>query len=491
MASFWEHLQLTFRIADAADIVLVSLFVYAFFMWSKSTASRQMLVGVAVAALIYVLARAYDLYMTAAMFQAALAFAAVAVIVVFQEDLRRFFARLASLGKLGRTRNHTTDPSFDVIVETVFELAKKKTGALLVVQGKEPLDRHTQGGVATDARISKALLDSIFDPHSMGHDGAVIIDQNRIAQFAARIPLSENSEEIGSRGTRHCAALGLSELSDAMVMVVSEERGVVSVAEDGVLARVDAPGALKLRLERFTERVRPRNAAETSRRFFMENPGLKVAAFLLACLAWFLVSYEAETVQKTFVVPIEYRNLADTLDIDDAAPTEARVTLTGYERAFNLLAPSTLKVSLDLSAVTEAQQEVVIDDSNFKSPSNLTLFRSVPRVVSFGVHTWVKARVPVELRTEGRLPRNLRDREMKVVPDAVQVLVWRSFKTPNLRVYTESIDLMRMTDATETKAKLVLPQYMRLESDQPNEVMLMLDSVATSTEAISIPQAQP
>jgi len=276
-----------------------------------------------------------------------------------------------------------------------------------------------------------------------------------------------------------------------MVVVVSEERGVVSVAEAGTLEKVDAPVALKQRLERFSERVRPRNAAETSRRFFVENPGLKVAAVLIACMAWFLVSFEAETVQKTFVVPIEYRNLPDTMDIDDAAPTEARVTLTGYERAFNLLAPSTLKVSLDLSAVTEAQQQIVIDDSNFKTPSNLSLFRSVPRVVAFGVHTWVKARVPVELRTEGRLPRNLREREMKVVPEAVQVMVWRSYKAPTLRVYTESIDLSRMTDASETKVKLVLPQYMRLESDQPIEVLLVLDTVPMSTEATNVPQGQP
>ncbi|GJM24508.1 MAG: adenylate cyclase [Phycisphaerae bacterium] len=491
MNSIWEHLQVSFRIADAADIVLISLFIYAFFMWSKSTASRQMLVGLAVAALVYVLARAFNLYMTAAMFQGALAFAAVAVIVVFQEDLRRFFARLASLGKLGRSRNYTSDPSFDVIVETVFELAKKKTGALLVIQGTEPLERHTQGGVATDARISKALLDSIFDPHSLGHDGAVIIDQNRIAQFGARLPLSENSEEIGGRGTRHCAALGLSELSDAMVMVVSEERGLVSVAEGGSLERIDAPVALKLRLERFTERVRPRTPAETSRRFFVENPGLKVAAVFLASLAWFLVSFEAETVQKTFVVPIEYRNLADTMDIDDSAPTEARVTLTGYERAFTLLAPSTLKVSLDLSTVTEAEQQIVIDDSNFKTPSNLSLFRSVPRVVSFGVHVWVKSQASVELRTEGRLPRKLREREMKVVPEAVQVLVWRSLKASNLRIYTEPIDLSRMTDATETKAKLILPQHMRLENDQPTEVLLVLDAVPTSPQATDVPQGQP
>lgn len=486
-----EQLQRTFRFADAADIVIISLFLYAFFMWFKSTASRQILIGIGVLAAVYLLARAFDLYMTAAMFQAGLAFAALAAIVVFQEDLRRSFARVASLGKLPRVRTHTTDAGLDVLIEIVFELAKKKIGALLAVRGKEPLDRHVRGGVATDARISKALLDSIFDPHSMGHDGAVIIDHDRIAQFAARLPLSDNSREIGSKGTRHSAALGLSELSDALVVVVSEERGEVSVAERGKLERVGTPVELKKQLDRFTRRVRPRNATDFRRLLLIENSGLKVTAVLVACIAWFLVSFEAESIQKTFVVPVEYRNLPDTMDIDETAPTEARLTLTGFERAFNLLAPSTLKVSLDLSKVEEGPQQIAIDESHVKLPSNLALFRSAPRIVSFGVHTWVRARVSVEPRTEGRLPRELRQREIKVIPDAVQVLIWRSFKSSTTKIYTEPIELSRINESSEFKTKLVVPEYIRIETDQPTEVKVKLGIITENTEGGAVPPGGP
>jgi uncharacterized protein (TIGR00159 family) len=478
-----EQLHRTFRLADAADIALVSLFLYTFFAWFKSTASRQILVGIGVLAIVYLLARAFDLYMIAAIFQAGLAFAAVAAIVVFQEDLRRAFVRIASLGKLSRNRTATTDEDLDVLVEIVFELAKKRIGALLAIRGREPLERHVRGGVPTDARISKALLDSIFDPHSMGHDGAVIVHQDRIAQFAARLPLSDNSTQIGTRGTRHSAALGLTELADAMVIVVSEERGEVSVAERGKLEPLATPMELKKRLERFTHRVQPRTAADSRHRMLVENPGLKVTAVLVACIAWFLVSFEAETVQKTFVVPIEYRNLAETMDIDEAAPREARITRTGFERAFNLLAPSTLKVSLDLSKVGEGPQQIVIDESHVKLPSNLGLFRSAPRIVEFGVHTWVRARVGVEPRTEGRLPRALRQGEIKVIPNAVQGFVWRSFKSSTAKIYTEPIDLSRLTPASEIRAKLVVPQHMRLDSDQPTEVRVRLEIVGENAGA--------
>ncbi len=486
--SILEQLQRTFRLADAADIALVSLLLYAFFMWFKSTASRQILVGIGVLAIVYLLARAFDLYMITAIFQAGLAFAAIAAIVVFQQDLRRSFARLALLGNLRRFRTQTVDENLDILVEIAFDLAKKKIGALLVVRGTEALDRHLRGSVAVDAQISKALLDSIFDPHSMGHDGAVIIDQDRISQFAAHLPLSESIREIGTRGTRHSAAVGLSELCDAMVVVVSEERGDVSIAEAGKLRKVDSPVELKQRLDRFSQRVRPREATDRRRRLPIQNLGLKLAAVLVACVAWFLMSFDAETVQKTFVVPIEYRNLSDKMDIDDSAPTEARLTLTGYERAFNLLATSTLKVSLDLSNVAEGPQQIAIDESNVKLPSNLVLFRSVPRVVSFGTHTWVRVRLAVTARTEGRLPRELRQREVRVIPDEVQVLIWRSFRSSTTKVYTETIDLSRMTDAAELKAKLVMPEYMRLETGQPSDVGVKLDAITDKTDAIHAPQ---
>ncbi len=370
MVYAFEQFGRTFRWVDVVDIAFVSLFIYTFFQWFKSTASRQVLVGVGVLVVVYLLTRLLDLYMTAAIFQASLAFTAIAAIVVFQEDLRRSFSRLANLGRLHRSRDDDIEEYLDILVEIVFELAKKKVGALLVICGEESIERHLRGGVDVDARISKTLLDSIFDPHSMGHDGAVIIDHDRISKFAVRLPLSENSIEIGTRGTRHTAALGLSELSDAMVVAVSEERGEVSLAEGGKLKKVETPGNLKHRLERSVHLVQPRKGLVFRNRFLFDNPGLKVAAVLLACAAWFLANLEANTVRKTFLVPIEYHGLPERFDIDDEVPTEARLTLTGFERAFNLLNPSTLKVSLDLSKVEEGVTQISIDDRNINLPSN-------------------------------------------------------------------------------------------------------------------------
>lgn len=130
-----------------------------------------------------------------------------------------------------------------------------------------------------------------------------------------------------------------------MVIVVSEERGQVSFAEKGKLTTVATAAELKglLGRNRFASRQGPQQRVRLWRRLFTGNAGLKMASVVLACLAWFLVSFEAETVQKTFVVPVEYRKLPDNMAIEDAAPTEARITLSGFERAFNLMVPVLLR----------------------------------------------------------------------------------------------------------------------------------------------------
>lgn len=476
MVAIFDYLERSFRWADVADIGLVALLLYTFLLWFKSTASRQILIGVGILFAVYGFARAFDLYMTTYLFQAVLAFSAIAAIVVFQEDIRRGFIRIASLGSMRQGHPQTLEKQVDILVEAAFDFARRRIGALIIAQGSESLGRHLRGGVAADARISKAILDSIFDPHSMGHDGAVIIDGDRISHFAVRLPLSENSEEIGAKGTRHSAALGLSERSDAFIIVVSEERGEVSVARSGKFEFVTRPMDLKQRLDHFVHRTHPRSAADLRRRLLIENLGLKVTALLIAIVAWFMVSFEADTIHKTFVVPVEYRKLPETMDISDDAPTQVRVTLTGYERAFSLLAPSTLKVSLDMSRVEEGPQQVVIDESSIKLPSNLTLFRTAPRILTFSVHTWAKGRIPIELRTEGRLPRSLRDRELQIIPDAVRGMVWRSSLTSSTRIYTEPVDLARFADVQEIRAKLVIPEFLRPDSDQPTEARVTLSA---------------
>ena len=475
MAPLEEFLR-SFRIADAFDIAFVAVFIYTVLTWFKETTSRYAFIGVGLLTLVYFVARAFNMYMTVFLFQAVFAVLLIALIVVFQEDLRRAFERLAAFGPLrDRLQPAAEFGQVDVLVEMAFDLAMKKVGALVVLKGKDPLDRHIEGGIPLDARITKPLLDSIFDPHSMGHDGAAIIEHQRLRQFATHLPLSKNMQELGARGTRHSAALGLSECCDALCIVVSEESGHVSVAERGKLTRMSAPADLKNRLVRFHERHFPQEEKTFWTTLIRENARLKVASLLIACLAWILMVYEAETIQQTFNVPIEYRNRADDLVLDDATPVQARVTLSGYQRAFNLLDPAELKFSVDLGRFDEGEHRIELDGSRIRRTSTLEIDRISPRTITVILHRPRNIELVVEPTTTGRVPPPAELVSITPNPGKIKAILLRPNAGELGKIYSEPISLARINKSTTVKARLTLPEDVRLLKGAPATVDVRLE----------------
>lgn len=380
LEEFWQN----FRVADAVDILLMSVIVYSALLWFQETASRRVLIGLLLLLVVYFSARAFNMYLTSLVFHTGFAVLVIVLIVVFQEDLRRMFERVAAWGSLRRRFRQASQVPIDVdaLVEAAFWLASSKTGALIVLRGNDPLDRHLDGGILLGGQISKPLLYSIFDFSSPGHDGAVIIEHDRVSEFAAHLPISKNHREIAGRGTRHSAALGLSELCDALVVVVSEERGVVSVAHAGKLRELSSAADLKNRIERFYSTKFPKTDAAGWKRFITKHGRLKILALLLTIVAWFVLAYNPSTVQRTFDVPIEYRNLPADMQIDRGAPHEARVTLSGSEGNFRFLEPGTLTISVDLGHVKSyGEQRITITEKNVRLPADLELYRIEPRTI--------------------------------------------------------------------------------------------------------------
>ena len=377
---------MNFSVSDLFDVALISAFIYSLLLWFRRTASRRIVIGICLMAGIYFLARLFDLYLTQLLFRTIFTVLLVAGVVVFQEDLRRAFERIAIWGTFRERRRYVGLQATDTLIEAASSLASNRTGALIVIRGKEPLDRHVEGGILVQGRISKPLLYSIFDPHSAGHDGAVLIDADRLSRFGAHLPLSKNGVQVATLGTRHAAGLGMSECSDAFVIVVSEETGEIRVAQDGVLTRMGSVAELKGRLERFYQEKFPRPAVPDWKRFLREEAGLKALSLLLAGLTWFLFSYRSENVQRTFAVPIEYRNLPEGWMLEGVKIPEAMVTLTGSQREFALLNPAGLVVSLNLSGVEEGTQRFNISEGDLKHSSNLKVYRIDPNRITVEVH---------------------------------------------------------------------------------------------------------
>lgn len=474
IVAFFTSLFQAVRLADLFDIALVSAFLYAILLWLRRSASRRAIFAVSIFVGIYILASLSEMYLTEMLFQALFVVFAISAIIVFQSDIRRAVERLGTWRLSRRSRRA---PGFsrtiDTLVEAAARLAATRTGALIAIRGSEPWDLHHEGGLELGGLITPPLLYSICDPGTPGHDGAILVEGDRITRFGVHLPLSTNLREVGDRGTRHTAALGLSEQCDALVVVVSEERGAISVAEGGRLRQLSSPIELKDRLEGFWRRHhgRKRRTASGQR----HSPKTALLAASLAVLLWLLFVYRSETVYRTFVVPIELRNLQTNAVLEEVAPIEARVTLSGSERAFRLLSPASLIVSLDLSGLDEGTNRVMIRSANLKLPSNLSLYHVDPHVVQVRMRHSRPTLVPVQVRKKGALPDTLELVNLRPTPERVGLILSGNGNRLPRAVPTEPIDLGQISRSSTVETRLVLPETVRLQPGQSQEVTVQVE----------------
>ena len=227
-----------FRLLDLLDILILTILIYQTYNLLIGSRAWNVFRGMAALGLLWFLANLIDLSATSWLFNRVAPVAFLAVVVVFQPELR---AALERVGRGRRSRSQGGDPVLEIMV-AVRELATQRRGALIAIEQQTPLQEFGQAATQLGATVSAALLQTIFDSKGPLHDGGVIIRDDVVLCAGAVFPLSDKNEGWSVlHGTRHRAALGLAEVSDALVIVVSEERGTVSIAQDGVLKSDLAP----------------------------------------------------------------------------------------------------------------------------------------------------------------------------------------------------------------------------------------------------------
>lgn len=224
---------LTWR--DLLDIALVAIVIYYLLLLIRGTRAVQILLGILFLGGIYYLADRSELQTLQTLLQNFLIVLPFAIIVLFQQEIRRALASFGRNPLLGFNTTQKVESTIQEITLAATSLAAARTGALIVVQRLEGLRNYIENGIALDAEVSYPLLVNIFDPSTPLHDGAVIIQQNRIAAAACFLPLTLRSGISKELGTRHRAALAMSEETDALALVVSEETGQISIALGGHL----------------------------------------------------------------------------------------------------------------------------------------------------------------------------------------------------------------------------------------------------------------
>jgi len=223
------------RWQDLVDIVVMSIIVYRLLLMIKGTKAAHMLIGLGVLLVASLLSRYFELYTVDWLIQSFWSQIVIALIILFQPEIRR------ALAQMGETQFiHVLTPaeelkSLDEIVKAAIALSNRKIGALIAIERETSLKDFVEIGTALDGKVSKELLLSIFHPTSPIHDGAVVIKGNRIIAAGCFLPITMNTDVSKALGTRHRSGIGLSEETDAVVIIVSEETGTVSMAMDGKL----------------------------------------------------------------------------------------------------------------------------------------------------------------------------------------------------------------------------------------------------------------
>lgn len=460
----FKQIAANFRFADLLDILVVSVFLYFIFSWLRRRASRSVVLGIGSVVSLYITARMLNMYMTSQVFQAGLTAALVALVIIFQEDIRMAMEKLATIGNFrSKRRLLASNKTVDAIVDAVCKLATDKIGALIVIKGEESLDRHLTGGISLNGRISIPLLYSIFHPETPNHDGAVIIEGDRIDKFGVRLPLTHNLAETRDTGTRHSAAVGLAERSDALVLVVSEERGTKSVAENGHLETVSQE-MLRNRLNEYYNRLFPPPAKLSHFSRITKNYGLKITSIICSIILYSLVAYRVDTVNRTYTVPIEYRNVPQGFVLEDPQPQDLKVTLSGPERLF-AFDNSILVASLDLGKIHLGNQSIPITEKDINIPKGLNVNSVSPKEFSFRASRTELIDVPVKVKTRGKLLKTLQLDEIKTTPGAIQLLIPQSKKGSFTEVPTEALDLDQISQSTIVRLR-VIPPYGMLPPDE-------------------------
>ena len=465
------------RFADFLDIAIIAFLIYFVLLWLRQKSSRTMAMGVAVIAAIYVLAHSLDLYLTSQFFQAGLTAILVTLVILFQTDIRRALERLVTMQMRTRHGILSSSQTLDVLVESAARLAHDQVGALLVLKGLENLDRHIRGGIALNGRVSMPVLHAIFQTASPSHDGAVIIGGEWIERYAAYLPLSQHLKEGTEAGTRHAAAIGLSEVCDALIVVVSEERGTISVAERGELDMLGSAGELKSRLEKFYARVTPVKTATSRLDWFRNNLLLKIAAVGCAALLWYLLARQDTMVLRPFTIPVECRNIPPSYIIDKPDVTEIHVSLSGQERLFNFN-PAALSVAIDLGNVRDGMQEYPLSKQNIINlPPNLRVTQIDPRKLRVTAYATTVAMMPVRVMQSGSLPPGIKKVLLRCEPESVQVRLPRNLRDQIASIRTEPIVLEDVSGNTTVKAELVLPNHIQLEGNTGSAVKVKIEVV--------------
>ena len=371
--------------------------------------------------------------------------ALIGLIVIFQPELRKVLERAVWAPPRGAQTSDERLPK--LIADCLMTMAKDCCGALIVYPGREPIGEVTTGGFSLNAEPSYPLILSIFDPGSPGHDGAIIIQGERIARFGVRLPMSRSSRLANTFGTRHHAAMGLAEQSDALAFVVSEERGRVSAFYDGQMLPVDSADEISAMI---IAHLQDAGLMRKKKKVWSLNKTslLHVILSLFVATAFTLsvLDNTRDTVERSVVAAVDYTAAAadGSVLVGDKA-TEVKLHLSGPLTEMETLSQNPPHVVIDLGLMDGGKHSVVITSENLRLPKNVTLLDVTPAQLSLTLAPMEEKNLAITPQLVGQLPAGLTLKKVSLQPEEVLVTMPKtkndrdSFKILTTPIYLDAI----------------------------------------------------
>ena len=338
------------RIQDVLDILFLTIMAYYLYLWFRGTKAFKALIGLLALGIAFTVARTWGLFLTTWVFQILWQVLVLVLIILFQPEIRQVLERVNPLKALGlRSPNqiHTWIPG---LVEAVFTQARHRIGALIIIELTDRVEEWITAGVALDAEPNPQLLMSIFQKESPLHDGALLIKNGRVTLVSGYLPLSPTEGLPKQWGTRHRAAMGLSERCDALVVVVSEERGEVSLVTSGQATHVKEPDEL---VQLLSTKIHPDTTQATSswdrmRLLLLQRWPMKLGAFLTVSILWLLLAGQQDF-EVPIQVPLKIKNLPLGMEVLEPVNPMVRITVRGLRKDASTLSDKVVHVEIDLS----------------------------------------------------------------------------------------------------------------------------------------------
>ena len=368
---------------DLIDILFLTLVIYQLYVWFKETRALRVIIGLVVLGGIYSVAKSWDLFLTTWVFQILWQVLIILLLILFQSEIRQVLEKVSPLRYL-RARRHVGRKSLvSDLSQIVFELAAEQTGALIVLTRDDNPAEFIYGGQQIMALPDQALIKSIFNRNAPAHDGAVIITRDRITQMGCILPLSEKEDLPEHYGTRHRAALGLSENCDAVCLVVSEERAEVSTVVGGTLTTWQTPAELAEKLKEWIEgpQIRVPALEQFLKEIFINKWKTKLGALVLVTVAWMILAIQQE-MQINLTASIRYENLPAELVVDEGSANTVGLTLAGRRNLVNKLKEEDISVRVDLTGFSGGDHLIKLGAANIDIPMGVKVDHFTPPRIS-------------------------------------------------------------------------------------------------------------